>query len=113
MTIVTLNRDKLTVSERFRKSDYFAFLDGESIEIVKNSHKHSKSPQFFEYFNPLGVERIYTKALGYKTFLKLNRLGVDVYFTDALTLEEFNESKCLKLDLNNAEELCTLGHTGR
>jgi len=110
MILIPLNSDKKEISNRFRKSEYFAIIGKDGTEIFKNSHKSSKSAQFFEYFKTLNIDNIYLKALGYKTFLKLNELGIDVYFTDATTIDDINSSNLTKIDLSNAKELCKLGH---
>jgi len=113
MTIVCLEEDQQTISKRFRKTDYFAFLDEGEVVIQKNPHKLSKSPQFFDYFNTLNIDTIYLKALGYKTFLKLNALGIKVYFVgEAETYTQIDANKLLRITEENAEAFCTLGHKG-
>ena len=111
MTLICLEEDQKTISHRFRKTDYFAFLDKGQIFVKKNPHKLSQSPQFFDYFNTLGIETIYLKALGYKTFLKLQKLGIKVYFVQ--NSEVYNKIKpdeLLLIDNSNAKAFCTLGH---
>ncbi len=111
MTLISLEKDKKTVSKRFRKAENFAFIKNGTINIVKNSHKLSKSNEFFIYFNQLNVTKIYIKALGYKTFLKLEALGVEVYFVYGVdTYNKIKENNLLKITKENAKELCTLGH---
>jgi len=114
MTLISLEIDQITISNRFRKADYFAFLDKNKITIEKNEHKLSKSNEFFDYFNDLNIKKIYLKSLGYKTFLKLEKLGISVYFVN--NRERFNEIEEGDLSLinhANAKLLCTLGHRGR
>ena len=111
MTLICLEDDQKSISHRFRKTDYFAFLEEGQIFIKKNSHKLSKSPQFFDYFNTLGIDTLYLKALGYKTFLKLQELGVKVYLVQQS--EVYNEIKpdeLLLINASNAKEFCKLGH---
>jgi predicted Fe-Mo cluster-binding NifX family protein len=111
MTIVCLEEDQKTISKRFRKTDYFAFLDKGEVVVQKNLHKLSKSPQFFNYFKRLNVDTIYLKALGYKTFLKLNALGVKVYFVkEAETYTQIDTNELLPITEENAKAFCTLGH---
>ena len=111
MTIICLEEDHQTISKRFRKTDYFAFLDEGKVVVKKNPHKLSKSPQFFDYFNTLNIDTIYLKALGYKTFLKLNALGIKVYFVrEAETYTQIDTNELLLVTEENAEAFCTLGH---
>jgi len=113
MTIICLEEDQKTISKRFRKTDYFAFLDKGEVVVQKNPHKLSKSPQFFDYFKTLNVDSVYLKALGYKTFLKLNSLGIKVYFVrEAETYTQIEANKLLLITEENAEGFCTLGHKG-
>ncbi len=111
MTLICLNDDQKTISQRFRKTDYFAFVKEGKVEVQKNPHKLSKSPEFFDYFKTLGVETIYLKALGYKTFLRLESLGVKVYLVEDVTLySEIETATLRRIDASNAESFCTLGH---
>ena len=111
MTLISLEEDKQTVSARFRKAEYFAFIKNNKIDIIKNDYKTEKSKEFFEYFTPLGVKEIYIKALGYKTFLKLQELGIKVYFVEGV--EDYKEIKAhnlVEIDEKNVQEKCALGH---
>jgi predicted Fe-Mo cluster-binding NifX family protein len=111
MILIPLEEDKKTISQRFRKADYFLFVDENEKHIEKNNHKTSKSNEFFEYFKTLAVKKLYLTALGYKTFLKLEALGMEVFFLqEHQTTDEIEAEYLLKIDSNNAKELCTLGH---
>ena len=111
MTLICLEDDQKTISHRFRKTDYFAFLDEGQVFVKKNLYKLSKSSQFFDYFKTLGVDTIYVKALGYKTFLKLKELGVKVYSVqESETYNKIKPNELLLIDDSNAKEFCTLGH---
>ncbi|HIP51992.1 MAG TPA: hypothetical protein EYG94_07900 [Campylobacterales bacterium] len=111
MTLISLDENQQTVSGRFRKAEYFAFMVGDDITIKQNIHKTSKSNEFFEYFNTLGVKKVYLKGLGYKTFLKLHSLGIDVYFVQGATnYMDIHAESLVLVDEKNAEELCFLGH---
>ena len=111
MTLICLKEDQKSISKRFRKTDYFAFVEGENVIVKQNSHKLSKSKEFFEYFETLGVESIYLKALGYKTFLRLEKMGVKVFFVPkAEVYSEIKMDELLEITAENAESFCTLGH---
>lgn len=111
MTLIPLESDKKTLSLRFRKADYFLFLENEDVSIVENQHKKDKSREFFAYFTALKVKRIYLKGLGYKTFLKLQELGVEVYLLKGINAyQELQPLNTIKINGENAQEICTLGH---
>jgi len=111
MTLISLEEDKQTVSARFRKAEYFAFIKNNKIDIIKNDYKTEKSKEFFEYFIPLGVKKIYIKALGFKTFLKLQALGVKVYFVEGVKdYKKIETHNLMEINEDNAREKCTLGH---
>jgi predicted Fe-Mo cluster-binding NifX family protein len=111
MILISLEADQQTISKRFRKADYFVFLKEKKVSIVKNEHKTSKSNEFFEYFKTLNIRTIYVQELGYKTFLKLQDLGVTVYFVKGVdSYDKITEKHLQKIDKHNAQVLCTLGH---
>jgi predicted Fe-Mo cluster-binding NifX family protein len=111
MTLIPVEKDQKTISGRFRKADFFAFLDEGKITIEKNPHKTSKSPEFFEYFKTLKVDTVCIKELGYKTLLKLLELDVEVYLIrEADTFDDIRLDSLLLLDKENAKEYCSLGH---
>lgn len=111
MTLIPLEKDKKTLSGRFRKADFFAFLNEGEMTIEKNPHKKSKSPEFFEYFKTLKVDTLCIKELGYKTFLKLLELDVEIYLIEeGDTFDDIRIDKLLLLDKENAKEYCSLGH---
>ena len=111
MTIICLEDDQKTISKRFRKTDYFAFLDEGKVRVKKNPHKLSKSPEFFDYFKTLNINTIYLKALGYKTFLRLDSLGIVVYLVEDVDVyTDINRATLRLIDGNNAKFFCTLGH---
>jgi len=111
MILIPLDEDQKTISKRFRKADYFLFVDENEKRIEENSHKTSKSNEFFEHFNTLGVKKLYLTALGYKTFERLEALEVEVFFLqEEQNTEEIEAEYLLKIDASNAKELCILGH---
>ncbi len=111
MTLIPVEEDKKTIARRFRKAHSFAFLDEGQVIVQENPHKTSKSPEFFEYFKTLNIDTLYIKELGYKTFLKLLELGVEVYLIqEADTYNRIKPNKLLLLNMDNAKEHCSLGH---
>ncbi|UPT78403.1 hypothetical protein MN086_04460 [Sulfurovum sp. XGS-02] len=111
MTLIPLEEDQETIAGRFRKAHSFAFLNEGDLTVKKNPHKTSKSPEFFEYFKTLNIDRLYIKELGYKTFLKLLALGVEVYLVQEVDrLDDIKSDRLLFLDRDNAKEHCSLGH---
>jgi len=114
MILIPVEEDKKTISGRFRKAHSFAFLDEGQIFVRENPHKTSKSPDFFEYFKTLNIDTVYIKALGYKTFLTLLDLGVEVYLVqEADTCNRIKPNTLVLLDKENAKEYCSLGHTNK
>jgi len=111
MTLIPLENDQETISQRFRKTDYFMSIDNGEIKVEINEHKLSKSNEFFKHFETLGVTKLYLKALGYKTFLRLDALQIEVYLIKESKLSaHIDENSLLKIDKENAEAFCTLGH---
>ncbi len=112
MTLIPMEEDGETIATRFRKAHSFAFLVDEKIIILnKNPHKTSKSAEFFEYFKTLGVDTLYIKALGHKTFLTLSDMGVEVYAVKSVqTCSNIRPDTLTLLTKHNAEAFCTLGH---
>jgi len=111
MILISLNKDQQNIASRFRKADYFALIEDKHTQIVKNLHKTSKSDDFFEYFNQLGITTIYIKQLGYKTYIKLEALNIKVYFIQGVEeYKKIKNSNLLLINKSNAKELCSLGH---
>ena len=111
MTLIPVEEDKKTIAGRFRKAHSFAFLDEGQIIVQENPHKTSKSPEFFEYFKTLNIDTLYVKELGYKTFLTLLEMGVEVYLIQhADTWNRIKPNELLLLEVENAKEYCSLGH---
>ena len=111
MILIPLENDQKTIAHRFRQADSFAFVDGEESVIEKNTHKTSKSPQFFEYFKTLTIDTLYVKDVGYKTFLNLLKLEIKVYLIpDATQYNQIKPNEPILLDRTNAKAHCSLGH---
>jgi len=111
MTLIPVEENKKTIAQRFRKAHSFAFLDEGQIIVQENPHKTSKSPEFFEYFKTLNIDTLYIKKLGYKTYLTLLEMGVEVYVVEAAkTWNRIKPNELVLLTEENAEAFCTLGH---
>jgi predicted Fe-Mo cluster-binding NifX family protein len=114
MTLIPVEEDKKSIASRFRKAHSFAFLDEGQIIVQENPHKRSKSPEFFEYFKTLNIDTLYVKELGYKTFLKLLGMGVEVYLIQNADIwNRIRPDGLLLLDVENAKEYCSLGHDNK
>ena len=111
MIIICLENDQKSISKRFRKTDYFAFLNQGELRVQKNPHKCSKSAEFFDYFQTLNIHTIYLKALGYKTFLRLESLGIIIYLVEDVDFyTDIDRAKLRLINRDNAKDFCTLGH---
>lgn len=111
MTLIPVEEDRRTIARGFRKAPLFAFLDEGQIIVQENTHRKERSPAFFEYFKTLGVDTLYIKDLGYRTFLKLHDMGVSVYLVqDADKYNRIRPDELLLLDGENAKRYCTMGH---
>ena len=113
MILIPLEEDKKTITSGFRKAPFFVFLDpSKGIVFEENTHKSDKSSLFFENFLRYKVKNIYVKALGYKTYLKLNSLNIKVYFILDTIVEysHIDPKTLILLHSENAKGLCTLGH---
>lgn len=112
MILIPLEEDGRTIAHRFRKAPKFAFLDEGQI-FAQENHPHvtSKSAQFFDYFQTLGVDTIYLKALGYKTFQKLHTFNIKIYHvTEATRFNRISPDGLVPIDEHYAKAFCTLGH---
>ena len=91
----------------------FVFIDPKSgIVVQENHYKKEKSPIFFENFKKYNVDTLYVKELGYKTYLKLAKLGVKVFLIpdDVVLYTHIDPNELIHLTPDNAETYCTLGH---
>lgn len=111
MTLLPVEVDGKTIAKRFRKAHSFAFLDHGEIIVQENTHKTSKSTEFFEYFKTLDIDTLYVKELGYKTLLKLLEMNVEVFLVkEAEKWNQIKANSLLLLDKENAKTHCSLGH---
>ena len=110
MIMIPLENDKQTISNRFRKADNFVLIDDNDMRVLKNSHKQSKSNEFFDFFKTLNVDTIYLKNIGLKTFNKLYDMKIDVYIIDEDKISNLGTANKTKLNLENIKDFATLGH---
>jgi predicted Fe-Mo cluster-binding NifX family protein len=114
MTLIPVEEDRRTIAARFRKAPMFAFLDEGQIIVQENPHRRSKSPEFFDYFKTLGVDTLYVRELGYRTFQKLDEMGIEVYLIkDATKYNRITPEGLERITPENAKSCCTLGHHNR
>jgi len=113
MILIPVENDQKTIAKGFRKSPMFVFLDPKSgIVVQENHYKTDKSALFFENFEKYDVDTLYVKDLGYKTFLKLQTLGVKVSLIpeDIEFYTYIDPDELLLLTDDNAKMYCTMGH---
>lgn len=113
MILIPVENDEKTIASRFRKAAMFVFIDPKTgIMVQENHYKTDKSPIFFENFKKYDVDKLYVKELGYKTYLKLKKLGVEVSFIpeEVALYSHIDPEALLRLTDENAKALCTLGH---
>ena len=114
MIVIPLEKDEKTLSSRFRKADVFVFIEKEKgIVFQENNFKTNKSNIFFENFKKYDVDRLYIKDLGYKTYLKLQKMNIEVYLIPDEVIEytHIEPNDLTLLTTKNAKENCSLGHT--
>jgi len=113
LILIPVEEDEKSISSRFRKADMFVFIDAKTGIMVQENHfKTDKSALFFENFKKYDVDTLYVKELGYKTYLKLKKLGVVVSLIpqDVVLYSHIDPDSLLLLTDENAKKLCTLGH---
>jgi predicted Fe-Mo cluster-binding NifX family protein len=111
--LIPLEKDEKTIALRFRKADMFVFIDAKMGIVMQENHfKTDKSALFFENFKNYDVDTLYVKELGYKTYLKLNSLGVKVSLIpeDISLYTHIEPTDLVPLSSENAELYCNLGH---
>jgi predicted Fe-Mo cluster-binding NifX family protein len=112
MILIPVKSDQKTIAKGFRKADMFVFLDPQSGIVIQENHfKTDKSAVFFEHFEKYDVEALYAKDLGYKTYLKLDKLGIKISIIKNATLyTHIDPNELVELNENNAQVYCTMGH---
>jgi predicted Fe-Mo cluster-binding NifX family protein len=80
--------------------------------VQENHFKSDKSSLFFTNFKTYNVDTLYVKNIGYKTYLKLVGMGIEVLLIaeDATYYTHIDPSELIPLTSSNAEMYCTLGH---
>ena len=113
MILIPVELDEKTIAKGFRKAPMFVFIDPDTGIVVQENHfKTDKSALFFENFKKYDVDTLYVNDLGYKTYLKLQALGIDVFLiakeTDIYT--HIDPNTLIVLSEDNAQTYCTMGH---
>ena len=113
MILIPVEEDEKSIAKGFRKSDMFVFIDPETgIVVQENHYKKDNSELFFENFKNYDVDAIFLKGLGYKTFLKLQSLDIEVSLIpeDIEVYTYIDPNDLILLSDENAELYCTMGH---
>jgi len=112
MILIPVELDEKTIAKGFRKAPMFVFIDPETGIVVQENHfKTDKSDLFFTNFEKYNVDELYVKGMGYKTYLKLEALGIKVYLINNIALyTHIDPNELIQLNSDNAEEYCTMGH---
>jgi len=116
MILIPIEVDEKTIAKGFRKAPMFVFIDPKSGIVVQENHfKTDKSIVFFENFKKYAVDTLYVKGLGYKTYLKLKELGIEVSLIpeDIEFYSHIDPSELVLLTDDNAKLYCTMGHKDR
>ncbi len=113
MIVIPVKSDEKTIANGFRKAPMFVFIDPKSGILVQENHfKADKSTLFFENFKKYDVDKLYVKSLGYKTYLKLKKLNIDLYLIleDIEFYTHINPDELILITDENAKHYCTMGH---
>ncbi|SFV64645.1 hypothetical protein MNB_SV-3-1548 [hydrothermal vent metagenome] len=113
MILIPVELDEKTIAKGFRKAPMFVFIDPKTgIMIQENHFKADKSELFFTNFEKYSVDRLYTKGLGYQTYLKLSRLGIKVLLipSDVTIYTHIDPNELILVTQDNAKVYCTMGH---
>lgn len=113
MILIPVEADEKTIAKGFRKAPMFVFIDPNKGIIVQENHfKKEKSTLFFENFKKYDIDTLYVKGLGYKTYCKLQELGIKVFLIpkDILFYTHIDPNELIVLNDENAQIYCTMGH---
>ncbi len=112
MILVPYAAHSSIVTEGLRKTSRFLLIEKEQYRIVFNPCRRDTSDIFFAWFDTLGVERVYIKNIGLRTFGELQQRGIDVFLlppdTTAFDIASLKFAK--RLHENNAAQYCTMEH---
>ena len=113
MILIPVETDEKTIAKGFRKADMFVFIDPETGIMVQENHfKADKSELFFTNFEKYNVDTLYIKGLGYKTYQKLDSLGIKVLLipADVTYYTHIDPNELIHITQDNAQAYCTMGH---
>ncbi len=106
---VKTQKENSAVSPLFGKAKYFAFFDGEKLDIEANPY--NKGSMLIEWFLSKGVEELIIKEMGIKPFNKVKNTNIKVLYAgdDRVSINEVIEKyKNKSLKTLNEEELLTI-----
>lgn len=102
------NKENSAISPAFGTSKFFAFYDGNKLEILENP---SKGPKTINWLIEKGVDTVIIKDIGKKGFEKIKEANIKTFYSgdermiipellekfNANTLELFDDEKMLEL----------------
>lgn len=97
---VKTDKENSAISPLFGKAKYFAFFDGENLNIEKNPFEHGS--ELIAWFIQKGVKNIIIKEMGINPYNKIKNSNIGIYYAgeDRITTNEV-----IKKYINNNLEL--------
>lgn len=110
MIVVPVKTDKLdsAVSPLFGKAKWFAVIDGDKTEIVKNEWQNGNGVA--EWLRSIGAKKLVVSHMGEKPFEGLTANGVEIYFagSERITIDQLqaklNGGELVRLDATNFDK---------
>ncbi len=106
---VKTKRENSAVSPLFGKAKYFAFFDGENLNIEKNPYDHGS--YIIDWFKEKGVSDVIIKEMGINPYKKLKQTNMNILYSgdERITIDEvikkYKDSSLEKLDENRINEI--------
>lgn len=101
---VKTKKENSAVSPLFGKAKYFAFYDGENLNIEENPFDHGS--YLIDWFKEKGVTDVIIKEMGINPYKKLQQTNMNLYYSgDERTIiseviEKYKNGSLEKLDEN-------------
>lgn len=106
---VKTDKENAAVSPSFGKAKYFAFYDGENINVEKNPFDHGS--ELINWFIEKGVEKIVIKEMGINPYRKVKNSNIEIFYAgdDRVTtnelIEKYKNNSLEKLDDLKMQEI--------